>query len=79
MKDEKRLTKNYAFDNFKQSMDLAKQIADIAEKERHHPDLLVRWGELKVEIWTHAIDALSENDFILAAKIEEIADPKLKP
>ena len=54
-------------------MNLAEKVARIAEEENHHPDLLVRWGELKVEIWTHKIGALTENDFILAAKINQSA------
>jgi 4a-hydroxytetrahydrobiopterin dehydratase len=70
---EKRLWKSFRFDNFQKAMNLAEKIARIADEENHHPDLLVRWGELKVEIWTHKIDALTENDFILAAKIDECA------
>jgi len=71
--EKKKLTRIYTFKNFQQAMDLAKKIAEIAEAENHHPDLLVRWGELKVELWTHKVDGLTENDFILAAKIEQCA------
>jgi 4a-hydroxytetrahydrobiopterin dehydratase len=71
--DESKLTKSYKFPNFKKSMDLAKKIADIAEEQNHHPDLLVRWGELRVELWTHAAGGLTESDFILAAKIDKVA------
>lgn len=51
-------------------MDFANKIAEIAEKEAHHPDLKIAWGMCAVEIWTHKINGLTESDFILAAKIE---------
>jgi 4a-hydroxytetrahydrobiopterin dehydratase len=66
------LCKTYTFENFAQSMALANRIAELAEQQNHHPDLLVRWGELRVEIWTHAADGLTESDFILAAKIDRL-------
>jgi len=72
VEEEHHLTKSYKFDNFMQAMDLANKIADLAEQQGHHPDLLVRWGELKITLWTHAIDGLSEADFILAAKIDRL-------
>lgn len=71
--ENKKLTKTLKFDNFKKAMRLADQIADIAERENHHPDLHVSWGELRIELWTHKIDGLSESDFIMAAKIDEAA------
>ncbi len=67
---EKRLLKLVKTKDFQKSLDLANAIGAIAEREQHHPDLLVRWGELKIEIWTHAVDGLTEADFILAAKID---------
>ncbi|HEY9716243.1 MAG TPA: 4a-hydroxytetrahydrobiopterin dehydratase [Trichormus sp.] len=73
IKDNKRLEKTFHFDNFRKAMSLAERIAAVAEEEQHHPDLLVRWGELKVELWTHKIDGLTESDFILAAKIDKCA------
>jgi 4a-hydroxytetrahydrobiopterin dehydratase len=66
----KKLTRSFQFDNFLKPMRLAKVLADIAEDQQHHPDLIIRWGELKVELWTHAINGLSEADFILAAKFD---------
>jgi 4a-hydroxytetrahydrobiopterin dehydratase len=69
----KKLTKKFPFKNFAQPMQLANAVAQVAEAENHHPDLQIKWGELKVDIWTHAIDGLSENDFILAAKIDKCA------
>ena len=70
VEDDKKLTKSLRFKNFTGPMDLANSIAAIAEEENHHPDLLVRWGELRIELWTHKINGLTESDFILAAKID---------
>lgn len=72
-KDAKVLVKEYELQDFKAAVDLVRRIADIAEKENHHPDLhLIRYRRLRVELSTHAIGGLSENDFILAAKIESL-------
>jgi 4a-hydroxytetrahydrobiopterin dehydratase len=68
---QNRLQKSVKLKDFKQSLSLANRIGDIAEEEGHHPDLTVRWAELVITIWTHAVDGLTENDFILAAKIDE--------
>ena len=64
------LYKKYKFPNFVKALDFANKIAAIAEQEVHHPDLNISWGVCNVEIWTHKINGLTENDFILAAKIE---------
>jgi len=68
------LYKAYKFKNFVAAMTFANKITVVAEKENHHPDLTISWGQCGVEIWTHKINNLSENDFILAAKIEELID-----
>lgn len=65
-----KLARPFKFRNFLQAVDFVNLITPIAEAEGHHPDLHVRWGEVRVELWTHAIGGLSENDFILAAKID---------
>jgi 4a-hydroxytetrahydrobiopterin dehydratase len=65
-----KLNKSVKTKDFKQALEYANVIGRIAESEGHHPDLLVRWGELRIELWTHAINGLSEADFILAAKID---------
>ena len=71
--EDGHLEKTFVFKNFVESMAFANNIALIAEKEKHHPDLHISWGKCVVEIWTHNINGLSENDFYLAAKIENIA------
>ena len=62
----------YKFNNFRQAMNFANKIAEIAEREAHHPDLTIVWGKCSVRIWTHKINGLTESDFILAAKIGAI-------
>lgn len=70
--DGKTISQSFKFKNFKSAFDFAAQIAACAEEEGHHPDLLISWGRVEVELSTHAIGGLSENDFILAAKIDRI-------
>ena len=53
-------------------MDFVNKVANLAEEEGHHPVMHVRYGKVIIELWTHAIDGLSENDFILASKIEKL-------
>ena len=68
-----RLNRHFRFKDFRAAMAFANAIAEIAEQEGHHPDFTVRdWNVVDVSIWTHAIGGLSENDFILAAKIDQI-------
>ena len=62
----------FLFDNFLQALEFTNQVGELAEKEGHHPDMHLSWGRVGITIWTHAIDGLSENDFILAAKIDEL-------
>ena len=69
---EHHLTKTYSFENFVQGLDFVNWVGAIAEQQGHHPDLYLTWGKVRVEIWTHKIDGLTESDFILAAKIDEL-------
>ena len=66
------LEKKFKFKNFKDSQDFVNNVGNISEKEGHHPDITFGWGYAKINITTHAIEGLSENDFILAAKIDQI-------
>lgn len=68
----KKLSREYAFKDFKHAMEFVNRVADLAEEEGHHPDLHIHYSKVIIELWTHAIGGLSENDFILAAKIEKI-------
>ena len=66
------LAKSFRFKDFKQTMEFVNKVAAIAEKEDHHPDMTVSFNSVTIELMTHAIGGLSKNDFILAAKIDEI-------
>ena len=66
------LEKKFKFKNFSESQKFVNKVGIISEEEGHHPDILFGWGYAKVNITTHAIEGLSENDFILAAKIDKI-------
>jgi len=70
--ETRQLRKTYRFDDFQSALDLVNQIGQLAEQEGHHPNISFGWGFVTVTIWTHAIDGLSESDFVLAAKIEQL-------
>tara|TARA_B110001450_G_C17600612_1_gene472838 strand:- start:895 stop:1254 length:360 start_codon:yes stop_codon:yes gene_type:complete len=80
IKDEKKiffLEKDFKFINFSESQNFINKVGIISENENHHPEILFGWGYAKISITTHAIEGLSENDFILAAKIDQILMPKM--
>ena len=68
------LSKKFKFENFLNSQKFVNEVGKISEEEGHHPDILFGWGYAKISITTHAIEGLSENDFILAAKIDKISN-----
>ncbi|OGE83886.1 MAG: 4a-hydroxytetrahydrobiopterin dehydratase [Candidatus Doudnabacteria bacterium RIFCSPLOWO2_01_FULL_44_21] len=70
--DDKKILKEFKFKNFVGSMGFANQIALIAQAEDHHPNLYISYKKVIIELMTHAVGGLSENDFILAAKIDQI-------
>ncbi len=70
--DNKKLKNRFPFGNFQRGMVFAQNVSMIAEQEQHHPDLCIHYSNVEVELTTHAIGGLSENDFIMAAKIDEL-------
>lgn len=71
--DDKKIQKEYIFDNFIEAVGFVDKVAELAEQEDHHPDLLIHsYKKLRITLSTHAIGGLSENDFILAAKIDAL-------
>jgi 4a-hydroxytetrahydrobiopterin dehydratase len=68
--EEHHLEKEYRFKNFQGALDFTCEIGGVAETEGHHPTIILTWGKVTVKIWTHKINGLSENDFILAAKCD---------
>jgi len=71
--DGKSIVKQFKFSNFVDAMAFANKITPLAESEGHHPDLCISYGKVVVELSTHAVRGLSENDFILAAKIDQLS------
>lgn len=72
--DKKKISRNFEFKDFKEAVDFINKVAEIAESEGHHPDMrLHSYKKVDIDLSTHAIDGLSDNDFILAAKIDKLA------
>ncbi len=68
--DGRRITRHFPFKDFKSALAFANQIGELAESEWHHPDLIVAWGRVEALLTTHSVKGLTENDFIMAAKID---------
>jgi len=69
--NEHHLEKEYIFADFRQALDFTVKVGEVAENQDHHPDIYLVWGKVKLTIWTHKIDGLTESDFILAAKADQ--------
>ena len=67
------LEKEFRFGNFIDALAFTNRVGELAEAQAHHPDLHLSWGKVRVEIWTHKIDGLTESDFVWAAKVERLA------
>lgn len=70
--EEHHLSKEYSFTNFAEALAFVNHVGETAEAEGHHPDIELGWGYARLKIYTHAIDGLSESDFILAARIDAV-------
>lgn len=70
--DEHHLQKAFEFKNFKEALAFTNRVGEVAEQEGHHPDIFLTWGKVQLSLHTHSIDGLSENDFILAAKADQV-------
>ena len=70
--DGKRLQKEFKFKNFAEALDFTNKVGQLAEQQQHHPDIHLSWGKVKIELWTHKIGGLHENDFILATGIDHL-------
>lgn len=70
--EQHHLLKIFLFPDFRSALAFVNQVAEIAEAENHHPNINFTWGKVEISIWTHKIDGLHENDFILASKIDTI-------
>ncbi|MGC3875339.1 4a-hydroxytetrahydrobiopterin dehydratase [Halomonas sp. GXIMD04776] len=73
-----QLERTFKFRNFKQALIFTNRVGDIAEEAGHHPALLTEWGKVTVTWWSHAIKGLHKNDFILAARTDEVAESNVR-
>src|SRR5262245_29108735 len=69
---EHHLEKEYKFKDFRGALDFTNKVGELAEAQGHHPDIYLAWGKVKLTIWTHKIDGLTESDFVLAAKADNL-------
>jgi len=70
--DGHHLAKEYRFRNFADALAFTNRVGELAEQQQHHPDIHLSWGRVKIEIWTHKIDGLTESDFVFAAKCDRL-------
>ena len=70
--EERQLEKEYRFEDFREALAFTNQIGELAEAQGHHPDIYLAWGKVKLTIWTHKINGLTEGDFVLAAKADRL-------
>jgi len=70
--ENNKITKELLFVSYRHTIDFVNKVADLAEEEGHHPDMHVYFGRIVIELWTHSINGLSENDFIVASKIDRL-------
>jgi 4a-hydroxytetrahydrobiopterin dehydratase len=70
--NEHHLEKTYKFPDFVKALAFVNRVGELAEQQGHHPDIYLTWGKVGIRTWTHKIDGLTESDFILAAKIDQL-------
>ncbi len=70
--DEHHLEREFKFKDFRAALDFTNRVGELAEQWNHHPDIYLAWGKVKLTLWTHKIDGLTESDFIFAAKVNEL-------
>ncbi len=71
--DEHHVRKTFAFPGFRDALGFVNRVGEVAEEQGHHPDVYLSWGKVEIKLWTHKIDGLTESDFIMAAKIDQLA------
>jgi 4a-hydroxytetrahydrobiopterin dehydratase len=70
--NEHHLTREFKFPDFRTALDFVNNVGELAEQQGHHPDIVLKWGSVGITLWTHKIDGLTESDFIMAAKIDQL-------
>ena len=71
---EGKLERLFKFKNFRRALDMTNRIGELAEQQGHHPDIFLAWGKVKVTLYTHKVKGLTEEDFIMAAKIDQLSE-----
>lgn len=71
--NEHHLEREYKFENFRKALEFTNKVGELAEQQEHHPDIYLAWGKVKLTLWTHKINGLTESDFVFAAKVDEIS------
>jgi 4a-hydroxytetrahydrobiopterin dehydratase len=64
------LEKTYRFENFRDALDFVNRVGELAEEQNHHPDIFLAWGRVRITIFTHTVDGLTESDFVFAARAD---------
>ena len=72
--EEHYLEKDYKFKDFQEALDFTNKVGKLAESVNHHPEICLAWGKVKITIWTHTIDGLSEADFVFAARADRLTE-----
>jgi len=70
--EERQLAKEYKFKDFREALGFTNKVGELAEAQGHHPDIFLAWGKVKLTIWTHKVNGLTESDFVLAAKADKL-------
>ena len=70
--NEHHLEREFKFPDFRQALQFTNRVGEVAESQNHHPDIYLAWGKVKLTLWTHKIDGLTESDFIFAAKVDQL-------
>ena len=70
--EEHHIVRRFQFPNFITALQFVDRVGALAEEQGHHPDIFLTWGNVEIKIWTHAVKGLTESDFILAAKIDQL-------
>lgn len=70
--EEHHITKTFKFPDFRKALEFVNDVGELAEEQGHHPDVFLAWGKVVITTWTHKINGLTESDFILAAKIDQL-------
>jgi 4a-hydroxytetrahydrobiopterin dehydratase len=70
--NEHHLEREFKFKDFRDALSFTNKVGELAEVQSHHPDFYLAWGKVKLQLWTHKIDGLTESDFVMAAKIDQL-------